>query len=103
MLLAGGVGRDVGGSCAGFDVAFLNEPGFHFFTAHIGEYLAVDFERRLQGLAAPGHHLLIVLGIVDNVTVVKRKIVFPEHGAYAIAPATTRFHPGNNSRFAHRV
>src|SRR5882724_6704394 len=78
MILASGIGRDVGGCRIGFDVAVLDQPAFHFLTAYVGENLAVDFQCRLQRLAASGHHLLIVLGIVNDVAVVKRKIILPQ-------------------------
>src|ERR1017187_1502245 len=103
MLLAGGVGRNVGGGGAGFDVAVFDKPAFHFLTAHIGENLPVNFECRLQWLAAPGHHLLVVLGVVNDIAIVKRKIILPQHGTHAIAPSAARFQPRSNFWFAHKI
>src|ERR1035441_2651325 len=102
MLLAGGIGWNVGGRRARFDVAVFDKPAFHFLTTHIGENLPVNFECRLQWLAAPGHHLLIVLGGVNDVAIVKRKVVLPQHGPHAIAPSAARFQPRSNFWFAHK-
>ena len=63
-------------------------PRFHFFATDVGQHSAVDLDARAEHLAALFDHLLALHGIVDDITVFERQIVFVEDGANALAPAT---------------
>src|SRR5206468_11929707 len=47
-------------------------------------------------------HFLALDRVIDDVPVFVRQIVFLEHGAHAVAPATRRFQISNDFRFVHR-
>ena len=76
---------------------------FDFLPADIGQHVAIDFHARAQHLAALLDHLLPLHGIVDDVAVLERQIVFAHDGAHALAPAAGGFQVSNNFRFVHSV
>ena len=76
---------------------------FDLLAADIGQHVAVDFDAWAEHLAALLNHLLALQGIVDNVAIFERQIVFAHDGADALAPAAGRFQVGNNFRFVHKA
>jgi hypothetical protein len=77
-------------------------PGFDFLAADVRQHLAVDFNARTHHLAALFDHFLALQRVVDDVAVLKRQVVFAQHGTHAVAPATGRFQIGDDFRFAHK-
>src|SRR5438477_1036289 len=64
---------------------------FNFFTANIGQNLAVNFDARRKRLTALGFHFPTKGRVLDDVFLGVGQIVFGEHGPNAGAPATIRF------------
>lgn len=82
---------------------FIGEHvSFDFFSADVGEHFAVDLNAWAEHLAALFDHFLALVGVVNDVAIFERKVVFTHHGANALAPATSGFQIGNNLRFLHR-
>jgi hypothetical protein len=77
-------------------------PGFDFFAADIGKHVPIDLNAGAEHLAGFLDHLLALQGIVDDIAVFKREIIFAENGANALAPAAARFQIGNDFWFVHK-
>lgn len=78
-------------------------PGFDFLAADVGQHVAVDFDARAQHLAAFFDHFLPLQRVVDDVAVFIGQVVFAQHGANSLAPATGRFQVSDNLWFGHRL
>ena len=75
--------------------------GLDFFPADIWQHVAIDLDARAEHLAAFLDHFLALSGIVDDVAVFERQIVFTHNGAHALAPAASWFQISYNFRFVH--
>ena len=86
---AGLVDRRVGHAVVGRHDVVRQHPRFDFLAADVRQHLAVDFHAGAQHLAAFLDHFLALQGIVDDVAVFERQVVFAQHGADALAPAAS--------------
>jgi hypothetical protein len=73
-----------------------------FFAADVGQHLAIDFNAWTEHLAALLDHFLALHGIVDDVAILVRKVIFFQYGANSVAPAATRFELRDYFRFVHK-
>jgi hypothetical protein len=64
--------------------------------------MAVDLNARAQHLPAFFDHFLSLQGVVNDVAIFERQIVFAEHGADTLAPAAGWFQISDNFRFIHK-
>ena len=91
----------VGLALVGINDIIRQQPGFDFFAADVGKHCAIDLDAGAEHLTAFFDHLLTLGRIVDNVAIFVRQVVFAQHGAHALAPATRWFQIGDNFRFIH--
>lgn len=79
-----------------------NQKSFHFLAADVGQHFAIDLDAWAKHLPALFNHLLTLDGIIDDVPVFVRQVVFTHDRAHALAPATGRFQVSDNFRFIHK-
>ena len=99
---AGRIDRGIRLGIAGLKQIVGEHPAFDFFTTDIGKHVAIDLNARGHGLAALLFHFPPEGLILDNILLLKRKIVFAEDGADAFAPATVGFQVGSDFGFVHK-
>lgn len=96
------VGRCIRLSIIGMRQAIGEQICLYFFAANIRKHVPVHINARTEHLTAFFDHLLPLDRIVDDVPIFVGKIVFAEHGADTLAPATGRFQVSYNFRFIHK-
>ena len=95
--------RRIGGAFICLHQIIGNEEGFDFFSADVRQHPAIDLDARAEHLPAFFDHFLALGGIVDDVPVFVRQIVFAHDRAHALAPAAARFQVSNDFWFIHKV
>jgi len=84
----------------GGDPAF-DEPPFQFFAADVCQHLSIYFYAWGQFLAAFLDHFHALTGIIPDIPVLKREIVFAQNGTDTLAPAAMRFQVSYDFWFFH--
>jgi hypothetical protein len=97
-LIGGSVGRAV---VLG-DQVIGQHIGLDFFAADVGEHFAVDFHAGTEHLPGFLDHFLALHGIVDDVAILVREVVFAQDGADSLAPAAGGFEIGNDLGLFHK-
>jgi hypothetical protein len=97
------VGWSVCAAAVGLDQTIGKQVSLDFLTADVREHLPVDLDTRAEHLAALLDHLLALEGIIDDITILKRQLVFAQNGTNALTPAAGGFEIGYNAWFIHNL
>jgi hypothetical protein len=100
---AGLVGRRVGSAIGLAYEGFGKKVSFDFVAANVGKHMAVHLDTGTEHLAALFDHFLALKGVVDDVPVFEREIVFAHDRADTLAPAAGGFQVSDNLRFIHKT
>jgi len=96
------VQRHIGLRWARLDELIVDQILLDFFAADIGQHLTVDFSYAgRKGLATFGLHFPTESGVLDDVFLGVRQIVFREHSPNAGAPTAISFQVSSNFRRIH--
>jgi hypothetical protein len=100
-MCAGLIDRDICSAVSGLHQAVGQEKCFHLGAAYVRQHSAIDLHAGAQGLAALFDHLPPLGRVVDDVAVLERQFVFPQHSPDPLAPAASRLQVSDNLWFFH--
>ena len=86
MRGAGSIGWGIGFAAVGGNQAFGKHVSFDFLAADVREHRAIDFNAWAEHLAAFLDHVLALRGIIDDIAIFVRQIVFAHDRPHTLAP-----------------
>ena len=101
MVGAWRINRYVNGRVVLRNDPVADHPRFQFFAADVCQHLSIYFYARGKFLAAFLNHLQALPRIIPDITILERKVIFPENGTDTLAPTAVRFEVRYNFRFFH--